>query len=235
MFPCQDELLALIETLVDVIFCAKDLDGRYTDVNSAFVRRTDQTSKRDVVGRRAGDLFAAELAARYEAQDAEVLATGEPLRDQLELIRRANGKLGWYLTTKLPVASRDDPVRPVGVVSLSRDLAAPTDENIALERLQDVVAYVQERLSSTIRVADLAEVAECSASQLERRMRRVFGVSATQYVLRVRVEAAARLLAESDMPLAEVATLCGFYDQPDLTRHFARVTNSTPAQFRRER
>jgi len=32
--------------------------------------------------------------------------------------------------------------------------------------------------------------------------------------------------------LAEVATRCGFYDQADLTRKFARLTNTTPAQFR---
>ena len=232
LFPCQDELIGLFEQLIDVIFVAKDLDGRYVEVNSAFVRRTGKASKRDVIGARASDLFIDELAERYEEQDAHVLATGESIRDQLELIRRTNGEHGWYLTTKLPVSSSADQTQLVGVVSISRDLHTPSNERIAIDGLQNVVELVRQRLAQTIRVADMAAAADCSEDQLERRMRKVFGVTATQYVLRVRAETAARLLADTDMPLAEVATACGFYDQSDFTRRFARLTNNTPAQFR---
>ncbi|MEE9416114.1 MAG: AraC family transcriptional regulator, partial [Acidimicrobiales bacterium] len=162
----------------------------------------------------------------------EVFASGEALRDQLELIRRADGSLGWYLTTKIPVADRSDPSMLVGLVSVSRDLLAPSSDNIEHESLQSVVGYVRERLTETIRVGDLATAAECSEGQLERRMRRVFGLSATQYVLRVRVETATKLLIETDRSLADIANLAGFYDQSDFTRRFARLTNQTPAQFR---
>lgn len=232
VFPCQAELLGLLETLINVIFCVKDLDGRYLEVNSAFVRRTGKKSKREVIGTRSGDHFIPELAERYDEQDREVYRTGEPLRDQLELIRRTNGELGWYLTTKLPVSDVDDRSKIVGLVSVSRDLLTPSEENIALERLQDVVDHVRANLDQPNRVADLARVGDCSEQQLERRMRRVFGVTATQYVLRARVETAARLLVETDEPLSIIAATCGFYDQPDFTRRFARLVNATPAQFR---
>lgn len=232
VFACQDELLALLETLINVIFCAKDLNGRYIEVNSAFVRRTGRTSKREVVGASASELFIFELAERYEEQDRHVLSSGEALRDELELIRRADGALGWFLTTKIPVSDRTNPSAIVGLVSVSRDLLAPSKENIELESLQSVVVHVREQLGESIRVADLAGVAGCSEGQLERRMRRVFGVSATQYVLRVRVELATQLLIETDDALADIANLAGFYDQSDFTRRFARLTNQTPAQFR---
>ena len=42
----------------------------------------------------------------------------------------------------------------------------------------------------------------------------------------------AAMLTETDEPIATVAAMCGFYDQPDFTRRFARLTNTTPAQFR---
>ncbi len=232
VFACQDELISLFETLINVMFCVKDSDGRYVEVNSAFVRRTGARSKRSVVGKTASDLFIAELAERYEEQDREVFVTGDPLRDQLELIRRPDGALGWYLTTKIPVGDPTDRTSLVGLVSVSRDLLTPSDENIALESLQHVVAFVRENLTASIRVADLAKIASCSAGQLERRMRKTFGQSATQYVLRVRVETAARLLIETEMSLVEIAAHVGFYDQSDFTRRFARLTNETPAQFR---
>lgn len=234
-FACQDELLELLELLVNVIFCMKRTDLTYVEVNSAFVRRTGRRSKREVIGRTAADLFVPELAERYEEQDAEVFATGRPLRDELELIAREDGSLGWYLTSKIPVASADDPDRLAGLVSISRDLATPSDAAIGMQSLRAVVDHVAGHLDGTIRVADLCAVASCTPDQLERRMKRVFGVSATQYVLRARVERAAMLLTETELPLADVAVAAGFYDQADLTRRFARLTNETPARFRSTR
>ncbi len=232
LFPCQDELLALFESLINVIFCAKDRDGKYVEVNSAFVRRTGKRSKREVIGTTAADHFTAELCSRYDEQDALIFETGEPIRDELELIRRSNGQLGWYLTTKRPVMDANGTGDIVGVVTASRDLDAPSEENVALERLQAVVQYVRENMAEHIRLGDLAQAAECSESQLDRRMRKVFGLSPTQYILRVRVEHAAKLLRETNDAISIIAATCGFYDQPDFTRRFARLTNATPAQFR---
>ncbi len=228
--PYPPELLELFDVLVNVMFGVKDAERRYVEVNHAFVLRSGRRSKREVIGRTARDLFPALLAERYEEQDDRVLASGEPLRDELELIRRPNGELGWYLTTKLPVAGADG--RPVGLVTVSRDLQVPSDEGIAVESLTRVVDHVHRHLAEQIRVADLAAAAGCSDSQLERRMRKVFGLSATQYVLRVRVDEAARRLVTTEEPLAEIALRCGFSDQSSFTRTFARLTGETPAQFR---
>lgn len=229
---CQDELIALFETLVNVMFCIKNTDGVYVAVNRAFVRRTGRTSKREVVGLKARDIFITELAERYEEQDHQVFTTREPLRDQLELIRRADGTLGWYLTTKLPVSNATDPTGVDGLVSVSRDLLTATSEGIALESLQHVVSFVRDNLADTIRVADLAAAAGCSVDQAERRIRKVFGLTPKQYILRVRVDRAAELLTDTDAELSTIATTVGFYDQSDFTRRFARLTNQTPAQFR---
>ena len=230
--PAQPEILELIDLLVDVMFCMKDDKSRYLAVNHAFVRRTGRRSKRDVIGRRATDLFNEPLATRYEEQDRRVFATGRPLRDELELIRREDGQLGWYVTTKLPVVAAEGPQRVGGLVSISRDLRTAGSDESSVRALRRVVEYVREHLAESIRVADLAAVTCLSRSQLERRMRNAFGLSVMQYVLRARVERAAELLSGSDLPLAEVAVLAGFYDQADFTKRFARLTSETPAQFR---
>lgn len=228
---CQPELLALLDLLVDVIFCMKDRDGRYLAVNGAFVRRTGRTSKRDVIGGRASDFFSPALAERYEEQDARVFESGRALRDELELIRRDDRSLGWYLTSKLPVEARDGGAVDA-LVSISRDLRTPREADTAPRALRRVVDHVREHLASTIRVGDLAAVAGLSTAQLDRRMRQTFGLSPSKYVTRARVDRAAELLADPTIPLADVAVRSGFYDQANLTRHFARHTNETPAQFR---
>ena len=228
-FDYPSELLELFDVLVNVMFCVKDREHRYIEVNRAFVRRSGAASKREVIGRTARDFFAPMLAERYEEQDDRVFADGVPLRDELELIRRPNGELGWYLTTKMPVP---DGAGVAGLVSVSRDLDTPSEEGIAVESLTSVVDLCQARFSEPLRVADLAVAAGCSESTLERRMRKVFGLSATQFVLRTRVDHATRLLTDTDRPLAEIALACGFSDQSSFTRTFGRLTGDTPAQFR---
>ena len=61
------------DALVNVIFCIKGSDQRYLAVNTAFVQRTGRTSKRDVIGKRATELFPRELAESYEAQGRHVV------------------------------------------------------------------------------------------------------------------------------------------------------------------
>jgi len=232
-FVVQGAVVELFESLVDVIFCAKDTDHRYVAVNLAFVRRTGRRSRREVLGARAADVFAAAPAERYEEQDRRVFATGRPLRDELELIRRPDGTMGWYVTTKIPVV---DDGRITGLVSLSRDLRRPSAESVEVAALSSVVQLVREHDESVrpLSVADLAASASCTVDQLQRRMRRVFGISPTQYLLRERVDRAARLLAGTDESIATVAARCGFYDQAQLTRHFGRFIGLTPAQYRSE-
>lgn len=222
------ELVALMDELPSTMFCAKDLAGRYVAVNEAFVRRTGESSRRRVLGRVAADLFVPVLAERYTEQDARVFATARPLRGELELIRRPGGVPGWYSSTKLPLHLAG---RVVGLVSVSRDLDSRDVDDASLQSLRSVVALVQSRLGDPPSVGELASAAGCSASVLSRRMHRVFGLSPQQYVLRARLDHAVELLS-GDLPLAEVAHLCGFYDQPSFTRTFASHTGETPAARR---
>ena len=224
------EMLQLMEDLSATMFCAKDVTGRYVAVNQVFVDRTSERSRREVLGRRAQDLFVPELAEHYARQDREVLGSGRALRGVLELIRRPGGVPGWYLTSKVPVTV-DGVV--VGLLSASEDLRSHDADDVAVASLSRVVELVHERMGGPLTVPDLATAAGCSPSTLDRRVRKVFGLSPQQLVLRTRIDHAASLLTTTDLPIAEVATASGFYDQAAFTRTFGRLTGETPAQFRR--
>ena len=152
------------------------------------------------------------------------------LTNELELITRPDRSVGWFLTSK----SRwvDDAGDPAGVVSVSVDLRTPVDAAAPHARLAAAVDVARRRFAEPIEVADLADRSEMTVAQLERTARRVLGLSPKQLVMRFRLEEGLRLLTTTDLPMAEVANRCGYYDQSAFSRHFRKVVGSPPAAYR---
>lgn len=69
-------------------------------------------------------------------------------------------------------------------------------------------------------------------ASLARQFKRETGMTPGDYVEAVRVDAARRILEESDTPLKKVAGMCGFADQSGLRRAFVRRINVTPVEYR---
>lgn len=62
---------------------------------------------------------------------------------------------------------------------------------------------------------------------------RVLGVTPHQYLVRSRLKRAARLLADPDRPVTEVALDAGFQDLSNFVRTFGRAAGVSPGGFRR--
>lgn len=229
--PIPDEVLRpfteLVEGIPQVMASAKGLDGKYVFVNAGFRDRLGVPANR-ILGKRVGDLFAPEMAASYAAQDAEVIATGKPLRGQLELIVRADGSLGWYVTNK---SALRDAEGIVGVAVLSIDLQSQV--NSAHAGLAQVIAAVRRDIHAGWRVAHMAEVAGLSSPQLERLCRRTLGIPPQKLLQRLRLEHAVQLITTTTMSMGDVSAECGFYDQASFTRQFRSVLGLTPGAYRK--
>lgn len=224
-------VLELVDHLPGTMFCVKGADGRYIAVNPTFVERTNKRSRAEVLGRRAGELFVAELADRYEDQDARVHSSGRPLFNELELIRAPGGPFRWHVTAKVPL--RDEDGRVTGVVSMSQDVGEGAANDRTMTSLGAVVAHIRAHLGENVTSEDLARVAGCSVDTLERRCRRVFGRSPGQLILSTRIDVARGLLTGSDMPLAQIADLCGYADQAGFSRTFTRLVGIPPGRYRK--
>ena len=224
-------VLELVDHLPGTMFCVKGADGRYIAVNPTFVERTNKRSRAEVLGRRAGELFVAELADRYEEQDARVHLSGRPLFNELELIRAPGGPFRWHVTAKVPL--RDEDGRVTGVVSMSQDVGEGAADDRTMTSLGAVVAHIRAHLGENVTSQDLARVAGCSVDTLERRCRRVFGRSPGQLILSTRIDVARGLLTGSDMPLAQIADLCGYADLAGFSRTFTRLVGIPPGRYRK--
>jgi transcriptional regulator GlxA family with amidase domain len=82
-------------------------------------------------------------------------------------------------------------------------------------------------------VADLCALVWRSEAHFSRSFRGTFGYSPHAFVVRRRVELAAKHMLETDMPLSDIALGCGFVDQAHLCKHFRAIIGETPAAWRR--
>jgi AraC family transcriptional regulator len=77
----------------------------------------------------------------------------------------------------------------------------------------------------------MAAAAGYSPFQFARMFKATTGLAPHQYVLRLRVERACRLVRGGAASLAEVALAAGFYDQAHLTNVFRKTLGVTPAAW----
>ncbi|GGL08275.1 AraC family transcriptional regulator [Deinococcus radiotolerans] len=219
-------LLDLLHFLPDTVAFIKDDQGRYVYGNDTLLRRLHLRSPEALTGRQASDLFPAALGDRYTQQDLKVLA-GKPLTEHLERHLYTGGRSGWCLTTKRAV--HDPGGATLGLIGISRDLAMSPGSGTALA---DAVAHIQEHYARPLSIADLAARNQMSLVTFERQIKRVYGVTPSQLLMRARVEAATRLLQTTAWPVARVAVECGYFDHSAFSRVFKAAVGVTPRQFR---
>jgi transcriptional regulator GlxA family with amidase domain len=120
--------------------------------------------------------------------------------------------------------------RPGGQSQFSAHLAAQTAERSVIRDVQD---WILENLSQPLGVDQLADHVGMSTRNFSRAFKHETQTTPAEYVEMARIDAARRLLEESDNPLKRVAHWCGFGDPNALRRAFVRRLGVSPADYRR--
>jgi AraC-like DNA-binding protein len=222
--------IELFDRVPDTVFFIKDREARYVVVNETLAQRCKFADRRALIGRKASEVFAAPLGERFEAQDLKVVAEGLSIRAKMELHLYPNGSEGWCLTWKEPLIDADGVIR--GLAGISRDAPALSGSAPISRALSATLAYVDDHLDQPLRIPDLAGRAGLSPFQFDQRIRTLFGLSAGQYLSRLRIDRACDRLRHTDAPLSELALECGYADQAAFTRQFHKSVGLTPGAYR---
>lgn len=181
---------------------------------------------RIVVADFAADDLESRLALRREntfrAQDARLITLTSTLQEEARsggltdpLVAEA---LLRYLVAALAVTRAPDAVR--GTAAAHRQVAA------AAER------YLREHFREPLTVAEVAAAVGVSPSHLHRIFRAETGSTLVNRVHRLRLEAAAQRLRETDQTVLAIAHEVGFASQSHLTRLFSRHFGHAPGRYR---
>ncbi len=150
-------LTTLIDTLPDFIY-VKDLDSRIIVANKKLARTFGKTSGEDITGMSDHDFYPKKLADEFRKTEIEIMASGNPVINQLEKGLDEQKKEIWVSSTKIPF--RDEQNNVIGIVGIGRNVTAwkKADEelgkkslalheaNSLLEERQEEILQQQEEL-----------------------------------------------------------------------------------------
>jgi AraC family transcriptional regulator len=144
--------------------------------------------------------------------------------------------LAWRLFTEF---RSGDTAAPLAIEGLLLEILAGAARARALRLHGTVPRWVSEArdyLHDPGQVGNLGELAAVVGVHpvtLARGFRKAYGCSVGAYLRWLRIARAARRLADTDEPLAEIALEAGFADQSHFSNVFRRETGVSPSAFRR--
>ncbi len=121
-------------------------------------------------------------------------------------------------------------IEPLGVTTRqSSDVLAVEDAHIAA-----AVRHIREHACLGLSVADLLKHVPVSRTTLEQQFRKYLGRSPQAEIRAVQLKRVKQLLAETDLPLSQIADLAGYKHPEYVNVVFKRETGETPGQYRRK-
>ena len=106
--------------------------------------------------------------------------------------------------------------------------ANKTDESI-----QIAIADIKENLHKKIILPQIAEKCELSYVQFIRRFKLSTGMTPSKYIILLRIQKAKAMLSNTDLPIRDIASACGFEDEYYFSNFFKKQIGISPTAFRK--
>ena len=169
-------LRTVIDNLPDHIH-VKDRDRRFVLVNASWMRDRPAI-RRDVVSLGNYDIFPADAAERYEAEDIGVMQAGQQSMPREVLREDLPGGPRWFVIAKIPL--RDAGGAVIGSVGISRDVTEIKQRALEVEKLNAALEVrVAERTAQlTVANEELEAFASSVSHDLRAPLRHIDGLAA---------------------------------------------------------
>jgi AraC-like DNA-binding protein len=226
------QLLRLFDFLPNVYLYVKDRQGRFVAVNENQSQLRGLGDQSQFWGKTDLDIHPAYWGLKYQEEDRRVMEGGREIPHQVWLVPVAKGRLGTFISSKIPLRGKRGDV--IGIAGVMYRIDSDGEHHTRSDPVEKATGIIGDQFSGPLSVAEIAAAVGLSVSQLNRRFRSKYKIPPSEYLQRVRVYQASRLLTDSDLSIIAVALRCGFYDQAHLSRMFRKWMNVSPKDFRRQ-
>lgn len=99
--------------------------------------------------------------------------------------------------------------------------------------MERLLYYISQNYQEDLKLADLSRVFNLNYSYLSSYFNQEMKEGFNDYLNRIRIEQACRLLKETRLPIAEVGSQVGYADHSYFCRVFKKITGRTPSEWKR--
>ena len=138
---------ALMETVPANIYF-KDLESRFLQVNQPMAEALGAGSPELMVGKNDTDFFRDEHANQARADELRIIASGRGIEKFVEKETFPNGKVGWVLSSKLPLRDKQNHI--VGTFGISSDVTELIETQHTLERERNTLRALLDSIPDSI-------------------------------------------------------------------------------------
>ena len=110
----------------------------------------------------------------------------------------------------------------------------PQFVNRAADKVKRMMVYIHEHYSEKIFVSELAQDAFISERECYSVFQEYLHMTPVEYIKSYRIQAACQMLADSQTPIIEIASACGWGNASYFGKIFRETTGNTPLQYRRK-
>lgn len=129
----------------------------------------------------------------------------------------------------LDTLARSDACKPISSLAFQATFDSQTEE-----RINRVCHYISTNIDRPITIVEVAKLVHLSEGAFSRFFRAHLGKTFPTLLNELRVGRACQYLAETDMPVMQVAMACGYSNLSNFNRQFLKLKNMTPSHFRKQ-
>ena len=229
--PNAEVMKQIMDCSYDLYFYMKDTDGRIMALNRRNCELCNIRDEADAIGQTSADLFPKAFAKDYMDLDREVIETGRPV---LKRVTEYPADKSFRLIESNVWPLKDSKNHIIGTARAYRVINEGEFKIVRYGRMRKVAAFVAENYAQKLTLDKLAAMTAMSKSRFKHVFAQTFATTPGRYITTIRLNAARRLLEETDDLLADIAIATGFFDQSHLTRTFVRERCITPGEYRRQ-
>lgn len=115
---------------------------------------------------------------------------------------------------------------------LSSKFFSSVTDKFDSRRVKKIDEYMSEHYCEPIRLADLAQLVNMSEVGFSRFFHLRTGMTPTEYLIKIRIGQATRMLVDTTHTISEIAYACGFNNISNFNRLFLKFKHLTPNAFR---
>lgn len=219
----------LFDHLPEISFFAKDRQCRLMCGSRRFLERFGFREESEIIGKDDFQLVPERLAENFRRDDEEVMQSGQPKLNIVELFFNDQGVPDWFITNKLPL--RDESGEVIGLMGTVHSYEGRREVLHPYVQLDKAISYIREHFRTGVSVKELGHAIHISPRQLHRKFMDAFGSSPQTFIMKLRIQSACEALQRKGSEIQEVARAHGFCSQSAFTKLFLKYIGLTPLKY----